>query len=316
MKLKALSNYDGDRNTRFGDCILLYDAINLVVYDCGHERHAKEVKTFLEKHSTIINVSIVVSHNDSDHTEGMAELLHWLYTKGNYSVAVYAHLYLKHADTILDKIDDGRRNRESLKQALLDEFDNIRSVIELAQNYGFSIIEALPYTPVCKCSIVGPTVDEFTDTAAQAVDNRVSDYIGEGDARETVMNAASIQLKCTLDDGNTILLCGDASPDFLKNLNSYHYIQLPHHGQLKNATAIFRELNDSYGKNYLISDNTGSGATSGGSDELCRWMKNENYPAAFNTKSGVVHLPKTAPTIGITAKNQGVRLGAMDRQCR
>ena len=27
MKLKALSNYDGDKSTRFGDCILIYDLI-------------------------------------------------------------------------------------------------------------------------------------------------------------------------------------------------------------------------------------------------------------------------------------------------
>jgi hypothetical protein len=39
MKLRALSNYDNDRETRFGDCILLYDNGNLVIYDCGHSRH-------------------------------------------------------------------------------------------------------------------------------------------------------------------------------------------------------------------------------------------------------------------------------------
>lgn len=41
MKLKALSNYDGDKSTRFGDCILIYDLTSMIVYDCGHGKHAE-----------------------------------------------------------------------------------------------------------------------------------------------------------------------------------------------------------------------------------------------------------------------------------
>ena len=43
MKLKALSNYDGDKSTRFGDCILIYDLTSMIVYDCGHGKHAEYV---------------------------------------------------------------------------------------------------------------------------------------------------------------------------------------------------------------------------------------------------------------------------------
>ena len=53
MKLKALSHYDNDMDTRFGDCILLYGETALVVYDCGHSLHAQEVESFLEKHRVI-----------------------------------------------------------------------------------------------------------------------------------------------------------------------------------------------------------------------------------------------------------------------
>lgn len=53
MKLRALSSYDGDKDTRFGDCILIYDNSTLIVYDCGHERHANEVKNFLQKNYSI-----------------------------------------------------------------------------------------------------------------------------------------------------------------------------------------------------------------------------------------------------------------------
>lgn len=71
MKLKALSNYDGDKSTRFGDCILIYDLTSMIVYDCGHGKHAEYVESFLQKNATITSVSIVVSHNDSDHTNGV-----------------------------------------------------------------------------------------------------------------------------------------------------------------------------------------------------------------------------------------------------
>jgi len=312
MKLKALSHYDGDMNTRFGDCILLYDSTSLVVYDCGHTKHAEAVEAFLQSNLLISQVHIVVSHNDSDHTDGVCSLLDWLYARSKYTVSVYSHQYLKHVDTILDKIDDGRRNRDSLKQSLLAEFDNIKTIIESAQACGFLAVEALNGTSAGNCTIVGPTIDEFTDVAAKAVDSRVGNNIGEGHAEETVMNAASVQLKCKLDNAETILLCGDASPSYLHNLDSYKIIQLPHHGQLDDAQAIFEELKDPYDKKYFISDNTGSGATSGGSDKLVQYMKDEKYNPALNTKGGLVFIPIGGFGSVTSSKPQGVKLGEMD----
>jgi hypothetical protein len=112
------------------------------------------------------------------------------------------------------------------------------------------------------------------------------------------MNAASVQLKCTLDNGKSILLCGDASPDYLKDLSTYDIIQLPHHGQEDDALAIFAALDhdERYLKAYLISDNTGSAQNSGGSDDLVAYMKKEKYSAAYNTQSGVIDLPKYSAT--------------------
>lgn len=312
MKLKALSHYDGDMKTRFGDCILLYDSTSLVVYDCGHTKHAEAVEAFLQSNLLISQVHIVVSHNDSDHTDGVCSLLDWLHARSKYTVSVYSHQYLKHVDTILDKIDDGRRNRDSLKQSLLAEFDNIKTIIESAQACDFLAVEALSGTSVGNCTIVGPTIDEFTDVAAKAVDSRVGNNIGEGHAEETVMNAASVQLKCKLDNAETILLCGDACPSYLHNLDSYDIIQLPHHGQLDDSQAIFEELKDPYNKTYFISDNTGSGATSGGSDKLVQYMKDEYYNPALNTKGGVLFIPISGFGNVTSSKPQGVKLGEMD----
>ena len=312
MKLKALSNYDGDKDTRFGDCILIYENSSLIVYDCGHTRHAEYVESFLQTNSAITSVNIVVSHNDSDHTNGVCGLLDWLSARSKYSVCVYTHQYLKHVDTILDKIDDGRRNRESLKKALLAEFDNIKEIIETAQEYDYPAVEALKGTTVGACAIVGPTIDEFTDVAAKAVDKRENDKIGEGHAEETVMNAASVQLKCSLDNEKYVLLCGDASPDFLNNLTTYDIIQLPHHGQEDDAKAVFEKLGGkSYSKDYLISDNTGSGKNSGGSDDIVEYMKRERYSPAYNTKDKIIDLPVYSATTQSGSQGR-VNLGDLD----
>ena len=70
--------------------------------------------------------------------------------------------------------------------------------------------------------------------------------------------------------------CGVTRQTFYRNfLDKYDLIQLPHHGKLESAQKIFDALEDSYIKEFLVSDNTGSGATSGGSDKLIEYMKTE-----------------------------------------
>lgn len=311
MKLKALSHYNGDIDTRFGDCILLYNSTSLVIYDCGHVRHAEEVENFLRINKQISQVHIVISHNDSDHTNGVKSLMEYLYAD-KYDVTVYSSLYLKSARKVKDLLDDGRRTLPATKQHILNIFDNIKNIVEKALEYGFTVKNAVIGTKVMLGNIVGPKEDEFIEAVAQAIEEDKASKING----ETVMNAASVQLKYKLDNADTVLLCGDASPEYLDNLNSYDLIQLPHHGKLESATAIFDALKDSYSKQYLISDNTGSGPTSGGSDKLVEYMRSEFYSVAFNTKNGVVSLPKE--TYGNSSHNRmrEVRLGAMDCKFR
>lgn len=312
MQIKALSNYNNDKNTRFGDCILIYDDSSLIIYDCGHEQHAIEIESFLSVNISIKTVYVVVSHNDSDHILGVCDLLKWLKDKTCYSVKVFTHQYLKYVDKILKKINDGRRKQEKLKEAILSEFNNIKDIIETAREYGFETINSIIGTEVYKSEIVGPTEDEFIAVVAKAVDSRESDIIGEGDGAENVMNAASVQLKVTLNNRQSVLLCGDASPDYLKELDSYDVIQLPHHGQLSDAKAVFEKIDDIYVKEFLISDNTGSGATSGGSDDLVSYMKMERMSPAHNTKNGVIDLPKKDLGVGETSAKRSMLLGDLD----
>lgn len=311
MKLRALSHYDGDKDTRYGDCILLYGVSSMVVYDCGHARHAQEIEKFLKNHASITQVHIVISHNDSDHTDGVIDLLSYLHSN-RYSVTVYSSLYLKSARKVLDVLDDRRRKLSTTKEHILETFDRIKEIVEKAQEYGFAVKDAVVNTKVLEGTIVGPQEDEFVKVVAQAIeDDSVTKIEGE-----TVMNAASVQLKCNLDGAQTILLCGDASPSYLHNLEGYEIIQLPHHGQMEDAKRIFEKLEDPYSKTYLVSDNTGSGATSGGSDKLVKYMKEECYSPALNTKDGIVCIPQNRVGSISVRKPQGVKLGEMDCKCR
>ena len=286
MKLKALSHYEGDTDTRFGDCILLYDSTTLIVYDCGHSEHTEAVKSFLRSSSLVSQVHIVVSHNDSDHTDGVIPLLDYLHTK-RCTVTVYSSLYLKSVDKVMELLDDGRRTESATKQHILETFDNIKCIVEKAEEYGFTVTNAEVNTELPSCSIVGPTDDEFVAVVAQAIEDDTVTQI-EG---ETVMNAASVQLKCELDSKTTVLLCGDASPTYLNDLEDYDVIQLPHHGQLADAEEVFDKLKNAGSKLFLVSDNTGSDATSGGSDNL---MKSDSRKGKRikNTKDGVVEFPE------------------------
>jgi hypothetical protein len=299
MKLKALSHYNNDTNTRFGDCILLYDDKNLIVYDCGHAEHKEAVVNFLKNHTSITSVNIVVSHNDSDHTDGTISLLDYLHGENEFSVTVYSSLYLKSAKKVLEVLDDERRTLKATKERILEKFDNIKAIVEKAQEHDFSVVDASKGTLVVGNTIVGPTEDEFVEVVAQAIDDNVIDTI-EG---ETVMNAASVQLKCEFDNNTTALLCGDASPTYLHDLNDYDVIQLPHHGQLADAEAVFDKVSNAGSKLFLISDNTGSGATSGGSDKLMEPASSKGKRIK-NTKNGVVELPEELRYDGGNSKTQ------------
>lgn len=303
MKLKALSHYDGDMDTRFGDCIIISNSTQLIVYDCGHEKHAEAVGDFLRNNTFITEIYIIVSHNDSDHTNGVIPLMEYLSSE-EYKVTLYTSLYLKHASKVEKLLDDGRRNKKSICNHILEIFNNIAEIVEKAQEYGFTVKNASKGAVLATAEIVGPLEDEFVEVVAKAIEEDGTGTING----ETVMNAASVQLKIRLDNQNIVLLCGDATPQYLKNLDSYDIIQFPHHGQYKDGVDILDCLGDaSYSKKYLISDNTGSGKTSGGSAELVDYMKEENYEDAYNTLNGEVSLPvKSAFS---SASSKGVRLG-------
>lgn len=248
----SASSYDDSDKINYGDCILINTGTELIIYDCGHEKHAETVLSYMDKNN-FNTAKVVLSHNDEDHFRGIPTLLE----SGRISLVITT-LLLKYTDDILKRIDDKRKSRESVKMQLLELYDNIAK------------LSGEPIEDVYKCSeiicngvtIVGPDKDYMLDTVAKRLDGR------EGNMQdgETAVNATSIQLKVSFAE-HSVLLCGDCSFAAIKNkVLKYDCIQLPHHGKPKQAVEIWKEKYNQPLDIYIISDNTGN--SNGGSDDL------------------------------------------------
>ena len=75
MKVKVLSSQQcEDENANNGDCFILDDGRELVLYDCGCEDYANYVINYM-KEKGYEKVKIVLSHNDDDHFKGIPVLI-------------------------------------------------------------------------------------------------------------------------------------------------------------------------------------------------------------------------------------------------
>lgn len=205
-----------------------------------------------------------MSHNDSDHFDGIPKLI-----EEDRISSIRTVLLLKYVDDILERIDDGRKTRESVKKEILDTYDNI------AQLSGCNLedIYECDNSLTSEISIVGPDYDYMIDTVAKRLDGREGNTV-DG---ETAVNATSVQVSVNICS-HTFLLCGDCSFAAIEDsVRDYDIVQLPHHGKSKQADAIFNKKWDQLDSIYIVSDNTGG--SNGGSDNL-----NTKGHRVFNTK--------------------------------
>ena len=252
MKVIFLSSQGyKDSGENKGDCILIDTNSELVIYDCGCEEHANRVIDYMDKHH-YSKAKLVLSHNDADHFDGIPYLIE----AGKIS-DVYTLLLLKYKDDLLEKINDKRITRDSLTRRISEIFANIYSL-----SGKVVLKDIFSDTFICNgISIIGPDKEYALDAVAKRIDNRQGDTID----KETIVNAASTQVKVIVGTKN-LLLCGDSSYEAIKNkLSGFSLIQLPHHGKKEQADRIF-EQKGSVGITYYVSDNTGN--SNGGSDDL------------------------------------------------
>ena len=246
------ANYPNNTTENYGDCILIKTDNDFVIYDCGHEKHAETALSYMDKYN-IRTAKVILSHNDSDHFDGIPVLL----DNGRVSI-IKTTLLLKYVDDILNCIDDNRVTRESVKRHILEKYDNIAKL-------SGAPIEDIYEHPEDVCpgvSIVGPDFQYMIETVAKRLDGR------EGDSKdgETAVNATSIQASVSVGI-HKVLLCGDCSFASIEDkVRDYRCIQLPHHGKAKQAEKIWEKKWNQINDLYVVSDNTGN--HNGGSDNL------------------------------------------------
>lgn len=253
MKIIVLSSQqceEKDKNN--GDCFIIDNGKELVLYDCGCEEYAQWVMDYM-KDNGYEKVKVVLSHNDDDHFKGIPILV-----ENGKVEEITTVLLLKYVDDLLDIIDDGRKNRESLKKQITEKYDNIKRLS------GNNLRDAFSHLEIAEgISISGPGKEYILNAAAKGLDTTEGDTI-DG---ETITNATSIHLKVEVIDKN-ILLTGDSTFESLKqeNLKDFNVIQLPHHGKKEIGERVFEELKSVTDEVYIISDNTGN--SNGGSEKL------------------------------------------------
>lgn len=288
--LLSSKNYN-DTDHNHGDCIIYIENGTAVIYDCGSEDHAKRAIDILNKNN-INKATVILSHNDSDHFDGIPYLIE----KGKVK-ELYTILLLKYKDDILEAIDDKRRKRDSVGKSIKEIYSNIASLSEKVTLK--DVYEGGNNLPV-SCEFIGPKYEYMIKAVAKGIDSRQGDTID----KETIVNATSVQIKISTQ-GKTVLLTGDCTPEAIPeivDLKKYDYIQLPHHGKYIHAASIFERTKNANHIVYLVSDNTGT--SNGGSDEL---MKNSKGHRIKNTKSGDTSL--NLSTSHISLPYTGVSLG-------
>lgn len=254
-KILSSNGYE-NKSKNCGDCFIINNGTDLVIYDCGCEEHAKRVVKYMED-NCYEKAIVILSHNDSDHFNGIPYLIE----EGKVSELVTV-LLLKYKDELLDRIDDHRKTRDSISRQIIDLYNNIASLsgkVTLTNIYDedsktLNIVEGI--------KIVGPDEEYMLDAVAKELDTTEGDTF-DG---ETVVNATSVQVQVTYKN-KKLLLSGDSSFESMKDkLGDYQIIQLPHHGKKQQAEEIFEKKQGENDIIYIISDNTGD--SNGGSDKL------------------------------------------------
>ena len=263
MKTTLLSAKDyEDATINYGDCILIDNGQELVIYDCGSLLHAVRVAAYMEQ-TGYRSAKLVLSHNDSDHFDGVPFLLeHKLISEA------YVLQLLNYVDDLLDLMKDSRRNRPGLIRQIQETYENIASL------YGKVPLKDIfiDTSVALGVSIPGPDKAFSLAAVAKLLDVREGEQI-DG---ETIKNAICTQLSISFGAGNRLLLTGDSCFEAIKTaVRSHSAIQLPHHGKLDQAESIF-QIKGHYAS-YFVSDNTG--ASNGGSADLRR-----EHPSGYNIR--------------------------------
>ena len=211
-----------DKNANNGDCVIIDDGKELVIYDCGCEDYAKYVINYMNRNG-YDKVKIVLSHNDDDHFKGIP-----------YLIEITTVLLLKYVDELLSKINNKSKNRDSIKIQIIKCYDNIKKLSGNVLKDAFTDTKITDNIEIC-----GPGKEFILNAAAKGLDSTEGDTING----TTITNETSIHLKIKIGN-KCMLLTGDSSLESVnkENLKDFQIIQLPHHGKKEIGEEIIKEL--------------------------------------------------------------------------
>lgn len=273
LNIKVLAPDEQKDDRDFGDCIIINDNGNVIVYDCGSDELADQVLEYVNE-KNIDKIDIVLSHNDNDHFDGIPKLI-----DSGIVNSITTLLLLEYKDEIFDKIPDGRVTKESMIEHIKEMYSNIYSLS------GNNLLNALDNNNISSnVKVVGPSTDYFIEAVAKQFTPTESNNINNS----TIMNAISVQLEVSFND-KKLLLTGDADvAAFDDKLLEYDAVQLPHHGNPDMAENIFEINSKRNNVLYIVSDNKGKNIN-GGSDKL-----NQKGHYIKNTKSGAFEVNESS----------------------
>ena len=167
-----------------------------------------------------------MSHNDGDYFDGIQ-----LQLDSGKIDKIFTVLLLKYKDELLNLIGDNRKTRNSIGKQITDMYSNIATL------GGKGVLQDIPLgKEIIKGVIIEGSDKEYL---VEAFSNELDTRKGDTIYQETIVNATSVQV--SINFGNKkLLLCVDSIFIAIEDkVNSFQYIQLPHHGKLNQAEKIF-----------------------------------------------------------------------------
>jgi beta-lactamase superfamily II metal-dependent hydrolase len=235
----------------------------VVLIDGGHGNNASTIESHLETYYHTDHIDCVIcTHPDADHINGLVELL------GNNEIRVgnlCVHDPWVHAYTISKKIRDTRSTTTSVKSRLDDSLGALDDLLDLAARRKIPVHHPFAGTTIYGAiTVLGPTEQYYTSL--------VKEFPGMHEERKSSGNEEWVEAKydptnghfyepavtSSKNDSSTVMLLdhagfkvlftGDAGIPGINaainyaitnkiNLSGIDYLQIPHHGSIKNINA-------------------------------------------------------------------------------
>lgn len=246
----------------------------VILIDSGYEECANTITNHLKKVYYTKKIDYVfITHPDEDHLSGLKELL----LQNEITIKhVFIHDPWEHAKTVFERSDDNRRTFRSVKSRMEKGFPLLSEVFELLDDRKISYNEifsdkVVPLDGGYYVDILGPSqqfyeklIFEYTESlnkpsySQQDIYQRrlcnallVKKYFVDNPSTSQKNESSMILLLAKKENKEPLcLFSGDAGArayiGAIHNINQYRipiknvpYVQLPHHGSIKNVQKWF-----------------------------------------------------------------------------